>query len=923
MPLSTQMVSRQVESAAVAHFLASVSSGPSALVIEGEAGIGKTTMWFAGLEWAEELGFRVLLSRTAAAESVLAYASLASLLDGVEEAAFEHLPPPQRLAIDRVLLRASTDGPATDQRAVAACFLSVVEHAAELSPVLMAVDDLQWVDQASRIVLASAFRRLVGPVGVLATMRTGSDSGGAASWLELREPDRLRRVHMRPLSAGALHTVLSTRLARSFPRPKLLRIHEISRGNPFYALELARALVDGGWDTHRSLPSTLAELMRARIGGLPVDTQRALLAVACLATPTLDLAARANNTDVAGIVAALQVAEEQGIVEIQGSNVRFAHPLLSRAVSSDAAPSRRRDMHRRLSAIVDEPELKARHLALGVTTADTAILQSLDKAAEKAAIRGAPSAAAELLDLAIDLGGDTPQRRIMLARYLFNSGDGLRAVDALEQVVAAGAPARLRAEALNLLGLRSQIEESLLDGADQLQRALADSAGELALSIRILTSLSWIQVRLGQFAESTKTIEGAVAAATQLGESQLLSQALGMRVVVRLLVGDGLDDRNMRRALALEDSQASMSVMFRPTFQNAMALAWTGQVEEAHRHFVAVRKRCIERGEESELVFVSFHGVLNAIWQADFAHAALIAEDTMERAQLLEGPLQLSAALTARAMVAAYAGRDGDVRRDVSDAIGPVSRSGSQLLKVCTVGALGFVEVSLGNYQAAVTELEPLLPAVMDAPRASEIWVAGFLPDAAEAMIQLGRLDDAEPLVELLEANGSRLDRAWMLAVGGRCRAMLLAARGDVESAGAAAHRAMAEHDRLAMPFERARTELVLGQVLRRQRKRDAASATLQKSLAAFEALGTPLWAERARAELDRASGNRKRDELTASERRVAELAATGATNRAMAAALFISPKTVETNLSRIYRKLNIRSRAELGRIMGNTTGQI
>jgi DNA-binding CsgD family transcriptional regulator len=191
------------------------------------------------------------------------------------------------------------------------------------------------------------------------------------------------------------------------------------------------------------------------------------------------------------------------------------------------------------------------------------------------------------------------------------------------------------------------------------------------------------------------------------------------------------------------------------------------------------------------------------------------------------------------------------------------------------------------------------------------------VPDAVESLIALGRLADAEPLVSVLERNGTRLDRAWMLAVGARCRAMLLAAHGEIEAAYRAAQAAMIHHDRLPMPFERARTQLLVGQLQRRQRKREAGSATLREALATFEDLGTPLWAERARAELKRASGIRTRAELTASEQRVAELAATGITTREMAAALFISPKTVEANLSRIYRKLNIRSRAELGQIMG------
>jgi DNA-binding CsgD family transcriptional regulator len=232
---------------------------------------------------------------------------------------------------------------------------------------------------------------------------------------------------------------------------------------------------------------------------------------------------------------------------------------------------------------------------------------------------------------------------------------------------------------------------------------------------------------------------------------------------------------------------------------------------------------------------------------------------------------------------------------------------------------LGFLEVSLGNYEAALTTFQPLLANLDVAPKATEIPAASFVPDAVESLIHLGRLDDAEHLVGVLEHNGARLNRAWMLAVGARCRAMLLAARGDVDAATLAAQRAMVEHERLPMPFERARTQLLVGQLQRRHRQRDAAAVTLREALGVFEDLGTPLWANRARAELDRANvGSRRNAELSPSELQVAELAASGLTNRDVAAALFISPKTVEANLARIYRKLGIHSRAELGRHMGS-----
>jgi len=192
-----------------------------------------------------------------------------------------------------------------------------------------------------------------------------------------------------------------------------------------------------------------------------------------------------------------------------------------------------------------------------------------------------------------------------------------------------------------------------------------------------------------------------------------------------------------------------------------------------------------------------------------------------------------------------------------------------------------------------------------------------FAADGAEALTALGKLEEARALVDQLEQHGRRLDRAWALASGGRCRALLLAATGDLEAAIEAGERALAEHERLAMPFERARTLLAIGRLQRRLGKRRAARSTLEEALLTFEKIGTTLWADKARGELRRLGTHPERTgELTPTEQRIAELTASGLTNRAVAAALLISPKTVEANLARIYQKFEIRSRAELGRRM-------
>ncbi len=205
--MSARVVSREPQASAIADFLKSVVAAPAALVIEGEPGIGKTTLWFETIDRARSDGFRVMAARPVAAESVLAYTSLADMLDGIDTAILEELPEPQRVAIDRVLLRGDAEDTPADQRAVAAGFLSVVTILAEMTRVLVAVDDLQWLDSSSRLVVAFVARRLAGRVGVLATVRTG-DNDSAGLWLQLPRPDSVRRITVPPMSVGALHAVV-------------------------------------------------------------------------------------------------------------------------------------------------------------------------------------------------------------------------------------------------------------------------------------------------------------------------------------------------------------------------------------------------------------------------------------------------------------------------------------------------------------------------------------------------------------------------------------------------------------------------------------------------------------------------------------------------------------------------------------------
>jgi DNA-binding NarL/FixJ family response regulator len=889
------------------------------LLIEGEPGIGKTTLWLAALEQARESGFRVLSARAAAAESVLAYAALADLLEGVDASAWADLPEPQRLAVDQVLLRAE-NGASTDQRAVAAAFLSVVERLADDGPVLVAIDDLQWIDPSSMHVAAFAARRLSGPVGVLGSVRTEASGAAGASWLQMPRPDAVNRIRLHPLGIHDLHAAVSARLRRPFSRPTMGRIHEVSGGNPFYAIELARAIDDRAPGVATTLPRTLADVVRARIGSLDPDVHDALLAASCLASPTVELVASVTISDDDQLIELLENAESKGIIAIEGNRIQFSHPLLATGVYTEAAPRQRRTMHRRLANIVDEPELRARHLALAATSGDNVTLQALDTAAESALIRGAPAAAAELMDLAIGLGGDTTDRRLRSALHHFDAGDQERARVVLETTIEQLPPGNVRAEALSRLAIVRLYGDGFYETTRLLQRALGEVDAGSPLRVQILITLAYALLNANQAETSLRTAEEAVSDAELLGQPQLLSMALMMRVILLFLCGAGVDEENVRRSLELEDPDVVAPLVFRPNVQHALLLEWTGRLDEADERLQAIRRRCVEKGEEGETVFIAQHVVMNAIWLGHFAEAALVAEDTMEQARQLGGETPLFLASGLRAQLATYAGRETDARRIIDETIELAKRTGSLRLAERVVATLGFLELSRGDYEATINTLAPLVATFVPATSATELPNAAFLPDAIEALVQLGRLAEAEPLVEALERNGRRLDRPWMLAAGARGRSMLLASLGDLDAATEAAQRAMAEHDRLAMPFERARTLLQLGQLQRRQRKKESATASLREAFDTFDKLNVPLWVERVRSELVRVNvGLRQSGQLTPSEQRVAELAASGMKNRDVAAALFISPKTVEANLARIYRKLGIKSRAELGRHMGKT----
>jgi predicted ATPase len=396
------LIGRDTEMAAITTFLEAVPSGPSALLISGEPGIGKTSLLSEGVNAARDRSFRVLLGRPVEAETRLSFAGLDDLVGGVFSEALPELPPPQQQAIRAALLLEGSPAPSPDPRAIGLAFLGILRFLARSGPVLIAVDDVQWLDAPTTTALAFALRRLDGePIGLLAAQRSRGDREPSELDMAIHR-DRLRRLDLGPLTLGALHRLIATRLGRALSRPGLVRIHTASGGNPFYAVEMARALIriGGRVDAHQPLPvpENLRDLLRARLTALPPAAREVLPAVAAMADPTVS-AVESVAPSGRGAVG-LEAAADAGVVEDAGERERFTHPLLSSAVYSRLLPGRRRELHRRLAAVVRDPEERARHLALGADEPDAAVAAALDEAERQAAGRGAPDIAAELAEMA-------------------------------------------------------------------------------------------------------------------------------------------------------------------------------------------------------------------------------------------------------------------------------------------------------------------------------------------------------------------------------------------------------------------------------------------------------------------------------------------------------------------------------------------
>jgi DNA-binding CsgD family transcriptional regulator len=905
------IVGRDAELDAVERFLARAAEGHAALVIEGEAGIGKTTIWTEAVRGAERRAVRVLDARPAESEEHLSYVAVADLVGDVFEEASPALPEVQESALAAALLRAESDRVA-DQRTTATALVGVLAALTAERPVLVAVDDVQWLDPASEWALAFAVRRLPQRVSVVVTRRVEQPSELPLGLARAFGDDRLEHVVPQPLSLAALHHLIKGRLGWSAPRPLLARLADVSGGNPFFALEIARALGNASERTASDplpVPRKLEELVAARLRGLSDDAREAALAAAALSRPASATIAEA----VAGADdgrAALREAEDAGVLVGVGGRVRFAHPLLASVVYGSASEERRLELHRRLATLVDDPEERARHLALSTSDPDASVAAELEAAGRQAAKRGAQQAAAELYAAArrltpADDVDDQARRALGEASALLADGD-VTGAGALAERVAPTTTGALRGRALYLLG-----EIGWITGTAAATTHLADALAA-APDDHELAALAYPKLVNYTVAHAPqRSIEYAEAAIRSLDAARdpgALASVVFDRFWAGVMLGRAPEWHFFERwreleALAGPDAPKSPIPLIH--------FHCVDDFESARARFAVEDEWYRVRGEDAwraeRLAQLSFAELRAGRWDL----AERYAEEACSAITQLERPGPWTMPFRFRSLVDAHRGRTDRARATVLPLLAEAEQRRRTFWEALLLSTLGVVEFAAGDHRAT----DDVLTRMHE--RAASIGTKELVPDRSEpfhieSLLTLGDATRARETLERLEERGRVYPRLWISVTLPRVRALVLAAEGDFDGAFGALD-ALDLEAASKLPFDLGWTLLVRGKLHRRVKQKRAAADSLRQALEIFERLGAPAGVEQARAELGRIGLRRAPDELTPSERRVAELAAAGLTNREVASAAFMSPKTVQANLTRVYRKLGIRSRAELG----------
>jgi DNA-binding CsgD family transcriptional regulator len=897
---------RDAEMARLAEWLDAIASGARGAILGGEPGMGKTTLLRWALDRFRRSGGTALMARPAEEELSLGLSALVDLFEG------------------------RTDVPIADpkvdpiERGRGA--LQALRGIAAGGPALVAIDDLQWLDALSARALRYALRRLdAEAIGVLVTSSDPERSRRTLDLASLLPPGRVETVSVGPLDLATIRTVVGQVTATISPR-QLRHIHEISGGNPLFALEMARHVSSASRSTSGdpTTPTSLFEAMGHRLGTIDPRLLPLLEVVAGAVRVTVTELATALGDEMSADDVASWVAEgeELGLVTVDDHLVlRFTHPTMGPLVYARMSPFARRELHARLAISTADPDLRARHLGRCTDGPDGATAAALEVAAGRASERGELGAAAELANDAVRLtpGSDVEmlrRRRLDLVRHLAAAGDMVPALAAADALIGALAPGPGRAE---VLVERAQLEDDDLDrGEALLVQALSDAGGDDALRGRVLDQLGWLRgVFRGDLAAGIQCGEQALALAVAGTDREFEMSAAAGLSNMRTLAGSP-DPDLMDRAVALEDEIGRPSLWSGPKVLKAEQLLWAGDLDRARRILEEAVAHADRQNHERWRPYSLYDLAAVESAAGNLAAADELLAGAMESARDCEDTHVESWVFYRLALVAAWLGRVDGAREAARRRVDLASRRGERTGVARARSVLGLLALSMGDIAGAMSDLNAAVD-LLDEMGFAHPGAIPAIPDAIEAAALGGDTERAALLLRRLEAQAQAVGSRWVDVAVERAAGTVHLADGDVDAA-AQLLRSAARFAELGFKPDAARATFLAGRALLRANQRTAAADALAAARRSFDEMGAVLWSARTSEELERASPGRSSGALTTAERRVAALVARGATNREIAAELFMSVATVEAHLTRIYRKLELRSRTELTRMVTDGT---
>lgn len=886
------------------------SSGLRAVLITGQAGIGKSRLLEAAARTASELGLRVLKTAGGEAESGIPYATLSDLMRDALAGLDSELGAAQRTTIDAILDPRVGDLP-LKPLAVALAVRQILRELSNSAPLAVLLDDLHWTDDASGRPLAFALHRLHDArIAVVASQRPRVRP--AIDLPSIIAPERLAYLPLGPLDPDSIAELLAVRLGRRPPLPTLHRILELSAGNPFVALELGRAaeaeptLLAGG--EVRRLPDRLSRLIGSRLSRLPPRARHTLARVAAITRPDdallEDLGIDRDH---------LQAAVEAELLHEEDGRWEFSHPLI-RTVAAGRLPMReRRRLHARLAQLTRDPVERARHVARSALAPDEEAAGVVEAGAEMAWFRGAPLEGAILADQAVALsppeGRQQLFRRLLLAgRLRHEAGDNVTAHRLLELALAT-APRASRALALMQLA-RVELQTIGEDGNRRYQEALRATRDD-ALRAEIHIELTVGRQNAAGLAAARRHARMATRYARRTNDELLAARSLVIAARMDFDLTGRVDEPALKRILtaaARLDGDSADAVAYQGAALHAShMLMWSGQFPRARDVLCRISDH---PPRESRLADdAEWYLAWTDLWTGRWADAGARIDTLMAngeaRGERSDQALALKATLETLRGTA-------DAPRTVEQALVAARQVKSERFVEWMIQNLAAYALSAGDAARAAELLDPIVPTLY---RLGFIvpHVACHTANAMEALAESGHTQ----LAHQLDADSTRRLRGrqstMIRASLARARATTALAEGDTARARRLLEPWLESSELDQLPFLRARLRLVAGRLFRRERQRRRARGVLTLARNAFEQLGALLWLEQAKAEMARI-GDRPTTSLglTPTESRIADLAARGRTNREIAQALFLSARTVEWNLTRVYGKLGVRSRTEL-----------